>query len=84
MKQDTWSKNKINNEWVKTTLSPWSKIKKTLDLPGSLCRAIRINHNNEFLSASGLKNRTEKGFILLGQMFEDRGLVSFSAATTKV
>jgi len=33
--QDTWSKNKINNEWVQATLTTWSKIKKTLDLPGS-------------------------------------------------
>jgi len=53
------------------------KIKKTLTLPGSLCRAIRINHNTEFLPTPELNNWTEKGLILLGQMFENRVLLSF-------
>lgn len=51
--QDTCSKNKINNDWVKPTLSIWSTIKKTLNLPSSLCRVIRINNNTEFIHASG-------------------------------
>lgn len=82
---DAWSKTKkkITNEWVKTTLSTWSNIRKTLNLPGSICRLIRIHHNPEFPPASGFKNWAENGLIMLCQIVENGNLMSFQQLQQK-
>uniref|UniRef100_A0A8C5H005 Reverse transcriptase n=1 Tax=Gouania willdenowi TaxID=441366 RepID=A0A8C5H005_GOUWI len=76
---DAWSKEKkkVTNEWVKTTLSIWSNIRKTLNLSSSLCRLIHIHHNLEFPPSSGFKNWAGKGLIMLDQMVERGSLMSF-------
>uniref|UniRef100_A0A3Q0T5Q4 Uncharacterized protein n=1 Tax=Amphilophus citrinellus TaxID=61819 RepID=A0A3Q0T5Q4_AMPCI len=41
--QNTWSKNKISNQWVKFTLLTWTKIK---NLPSSLCRVLPLKDSS--------------------------------------
>jgi len=80
LNQDIWGKKKITNVWSRNTLKIWSIVRKKLQLPMTISRAIRIANNCEFsparLDKSFLK-WTERGLVVLDQLFDGAALKSF-------
>lgn len=68
--QNTWKINKIDNQWVKTTLRIWSIVKKKLRLPVSISRALTIAQNTDFLPSklgTGFKKWERNGLVMFEQ-----------------
>ena len=80
---DTKSLNKIKieNEWIKHTLKIWTIIKKTLEGPSTLSRAMPIVGNIEFPPSiwdSGFRRWADRGLKTINQLFDKTELKSFS------
>lgn len=86
LNQDIWGKKKVTNVWSKNTLKIWSIVRKKLQLPMTISRAIRIANNCEFSSArldKGFRKWTERGLVVLDQLFDGATLKSFEQLKEK-
>ena len=86
MSRDTWKKNKVNNQWVKTTLRIWSNVRKELGLPTSISRAMKIAYNTDFLPSklgTGFKKWQQNGLVMLDQLFDGGVLMSYEQLRQK-
>lgn len=80
LNQNTWKINKIDNQWVKTTLRIWSIVKKKLRLPVSISRALKIAQNTDFLPSklgTGFKKWERNGLAIFDQLFDGEVLMSY-------
>ena len=80
LNQNTWKINKIDNQWVKTTLRIWSIVKKKLRLPVSISRALKIAPNTDFLPSklgTGFKKWERNGLAMFDQLFDGEVLMSY-------
>ena len=78
LSQNTWKINKIDNQWVKTTLRIWSK--KKLRLPVSISRALKISQNTDFPPSklgTAFKKWELNGLVMFDQLFDGEVLMSY-------
>lgn len=83
---DTARMKKLTNIWVKNTLKVWSTVRKKIQSPTTISRAISIAKNIEFIPArldKGFERWKDKGLEVLDQLFEGTVLKSFEQIKEK-
>lgn len=81
MNRGQWTKLKIQNEWVRFTLSVWEKVRKQFKLSLSISRASQITNIPNFIPVrldAGFKRWADKGLKILNQLFTGTALKLFS------
>lgn len=81
LSNNLWKKLNVKNIWVKQTLRIWDVVRKKLEGPMNLSRAMSIAGNIEFQPSiwdSGFKRWECSGLCTINQLFEENHLKSFS------